>query len=399
MGENKKSIIVVADTHFGLNHEDESCDPKAFGDFLKWIKSIERGKEEKSVQLGAWRIGELDKLIFSRPEQLILLGDIIELWDASNESIFCSIQNIIQKLSELDCKKIYVLGNHDHDISDLSHKDKFSYPLGNSEITIVKNKHEISKGGLDYRFVHGHQFDKTFRRTLGLWQVMGPIRKVALAFGKYSWILFALLAINIALGFTGLGNFDMMTALLGSLSVPFVIQKFGRKILNIINKDKFNPIRAQEHASVWNMSYEDQWREYLNLPPLTVVYGHTHTINTQEEYTTEPDGIERVVLETYTLPSWVCNSSDSKKGAFKQISNVFLYIDPSFGAHFVGWDKTNERPYYIPRNVVVFKRKNGNLSNHRFKVADFIFDTADTMKDELKKIGWTQELIDEWDSK
>ena len=47
MREKQKSIIIVADTHFGLNHEDESCDPKAFGDFLKWIKSIERGKEEK----------------------------------------------------------------------------------------------------------------------------------------------------------------------------------------------------------------------------------------------------------------------------------------------------------------------------------------------------------------
>ena len=51
MGETKKSIIVVADTHFGLYTDTEACDPNAFTDSLNWIKELEDG-EKKILKIG-----------------------------------------------------------------------------------------------------------------------------------------------------------------------------------------------------------------------------------------------------------------------------------------------------------------------------------------------------------
>ena len=74
MSEAKKSIIVVADTHFGLKKETQVCDPKAFSDFLKWIKHLEGDGEKQTIARGIWGFGQEKKLAFESPEKIVFLA-------------------------------------------------------------------------------------------------------------------------------------------------------------------------------------------------------------------------------------------------------------------------------------------------------------------------------------
>ena len=147
LSETKQSIIVVADTHFGLRKETQVCDPNAFSDFLNWIKYLERGGKEK-LDLGIWGSSE-KSVVLEPPEKIILLGDILELWDASAKSIDASTRYVIQLLSDLNCEKIYVLGNHDYDLLDIAG----DYPLGASKISITDKEVTIPKGTEEYLFL------------------------------------------------------------------------------------------------------------------------------------------------------------------------------------------------------------------------------------------------------
>lgn len=202
MGETKRSIIIVADTHFGLNKKDQVCDSNAFSEFLNWVRCLEeKGKE--TLNLGIWG-GNRKDMDLKPPEKIIFLGDILELWDASKNSIDVSTRSIIQSISVLNCEKIYVLGNHDYDLVEIVGK----YPLGASSISIIDKEYDILKGDKRYLFLHGHQFDKYF--TLPSWKFMPHIRRAALVFGSYTWIFVILFAADLVLeiitGFGGIAN-------------------------------------------------------------------------------------------------------------------------------------------------------------------------------------------------
>ena len=93
MEKDERSVIVISDTHLGLGpstwnlpglRNTLSCEPKILSGFLNWLKSVEEG-EYYSIQLSD---GSEKQILPS--SELILLGDIIELWDASDRAIeFC----------------------------------------------------------------------------------------------------------------------------------------------------------------------------------------------------------------------------------------------------------------------------------------------------------------------
>lgn len=68
----EKSIIVVADTHFGLRNEI-FFEPEVFSRFLSWVKRLEKG-EVKPLKLGDWD-GEKKEKVLKPPDMIILLGD------------------------------------------------------------------------------------------------------------------------------------------------------------------------------------------------------------------------------------------------------------------------------------------------------------------------------------
>lgn len=402
MGDAKKSIIVVADTHFGLYTDSEACDPNAFADFLDWIKDIEEGKK-RELKIGAWDSADAETtLVLEPPEKIIFLGDILELWTASNEAVFSSTMYIIQLLSKLNCEKIYVLGNHDYDLFLSITREggnKISYPLGASDITIIEKEYWISKGGENYCFLHGQQFDKLF--ALPSWKFMGPIRKAALAFGDYAWILVALCLANFILqtivGAWGVTDM-VLTLLLIAVSLPYWFLFLSRRVWNRVTTIKFNPESVQKKYKKRRKSLWEKFSEKLTEKSeiLNVVYGHTHTIDnwSEEQFDESADGFVRTLMEVFNIPSWIKNISSEKESIKNEISHVFLYITES-GSDFIGWDSVTKKPYWIPREVIREKRKHGNLSKLKKQYKRAIIN-HDNIEQKLAEIDWPRELIKKW---
>lgn len=324
-----KSVIVIADTHLGAQGEHSSR-PLILNDFLKWVKKLEEGKESISVELGSWGDG---KKVLKPPQELILLGDIIELWDATDRSIdFCS-RPIFDLLGDLSCNKIYVLGNHDNDLIDLIRREvdeadeeenKFTYkyekyPINKSPIlfldgmyptitnigtkgTNVWGQTELSDrqqylrtvnvGGQHYLFLHGHQFDKYFK-TLPQWKWMAKFRTAAMAFGSYTWIFVTLFIIDLILT-VYFGNYEllnlMLLLLLTSVAVPFLIIQFGRRVFNSFRTRKYDRSGGLEgFIDYWKSDLKEKyhnsktyWEREISAKtekiedPLSIIYGHTH---------------------------------------------------------------------------------------------------------------------------
>jgi UDP-2,3-diacylglucosamine pyrophosphatase LpxH len=402
LGETKKSIIVVADTHFGLYTDTEACDPNAFANFLNWIKDLEDGKK-KTLKIGDWDSAKIGtSLVLEPPEKIILLGDILELWTASNEAVFASIIHITQLMSKLSCEKIYVLGNHDYDLFysiTRKGKNKTSYPLGPSDITVIENEHWILKGGENYCFLHGQQFDKLFMSQS--WKFMAPIRKAALAFGNYTWILVALCLANFItqtiIGKWGIADI-MLTILLTAVTLPYSLIFFSRRVWNYFSTIKFNPKSVEkkyeeQRLALWK-KFSGKLKEKSGI--LNVVYGHTHTIDNwrKEEFVESTDEYVRTLMEVSNIPSWIKNFSNEKESIKNEISHVFFYITDS-GSFFIGWDNKGKKPYWIPKEIIYEKRQHGNLSKFE-KQYDRALINQDNIRDKLHEIDWPTELIEKW---
>lgn len=370
--DTNKSIIVVADTHFGLNKKEQKCDPSAFSDFIDWVIQLEnKGKEE--LKLGWWGAKGND-LVLKKPEKIILLGDILELWDASKKSIDACSRSVIQSLGCLSCKKIYPLGNHDCDLEELVGR----YPLGNSRIEIFKNEYAAVKGNKTFVFLHGHQFDKLFE--FPSWRVLPHIRQAAMVFGLYSWMFVAMFVIYSALflsfGLNGATDWIILM-LLGAISVPFLVIKYARDLWNSIKSTRHEPEKSVGPLEEWLKEYEKR----VNAKNWNIVYGHTHVI----EYWSKKVGDSS--LTVFNVPSWVRDSKHKNKVPLENVfRHAFLYIDSS-AVEFIGWDTVAKKPFLIPNDVITERRLYGDL-----KRLDLEYDVEAC----LKEVGWPQELIDKW---
>lgn len=164
-------LIVVSDTHFGLEDGVKDRSANVFQHFLEWLAELEKGKKvtiqtsdgEKSLQA---------------PQKIILLGDLFELWEPQSGDLTTPFRDsftLFTSLLTLKCEKIYVLGNHDEELSDYEGE----YRCENGSTFTVFSRHyptdpasESEKvGDKKYFFLHGHQFDKLFERA-------GPLRRL-----------------------------------------------------------------------------------------------------------------------------------------------------------------------------------------------------------------------------
>jgi len=370
--DSQKSIFVVADTHFGLKKDDQYCDPNSFSDFLNWMSALEReGKE--TLRLGFWSEKE-EHMHLRAPEKFIFLGDILELWDATANSINLCTRSVMQSVFDLACEKIYVLGNHDYDLADTLGK----YPFGSSTISIVEEEYATTKGNQKYLFVHGHQFDKLF--TLPSWRALSYIRHAALALGLYNVVFVVLfivgLGLEVTIGFGGVAD-KMLLSLLGAISVPFLLVRFGRDIWNHFRSTRHKPREAE-------IGFERWWKAFSQRAgpsyDWNIIYGHTHTI----DFWRKIDGEK--VLTMFNIPSWVRDFK--QKGDIsleKVLRHTFLYIDDET-VEFLGWDTRKKRPFLIPKDVIIERRQKGEISGLM----------AYGIDEKLRDIGWPEELIGKW---
>ena len=147
-----RMIIVVSDLHLG----DELSNKAGFVNFTE--EYLKPNQDEIT--------------------EVVLLGDILDLWRREDTEDFLENMDILNRICSLGFKITYLVGNHDFLILDLNKKDTnidFLEELAqNLSILNIGRSYQISSGDINYRFVHGHQmsywyalpFYETFCRAM-----------------------------------------------------------------------------------------------------------------------------------------------------------------------------------------------------------------------------------------
>jgi len=415
-------IIVVADTHFGIKKGSISM-PGYFADFLWWIKELEKENEQKVKILDRGTIK--DKTLI-KPNEIIFLGDIIELWDSEDEAVNTCVSTLMPTLAEIEAEKIYVLGNHDNILDKaLLSQEKEYYPLGESNLKIVEeypSEGFMKKGDQNYLFVHGHQFDKHFTNIGKLYNILPALRNVSNALTNYvPFLFFVSLALAIIdklmpddifsssleildLILRGLGWFINKTLFLGKpeivvllllLTIPKIYMTFGRRFWSW-----FSGVKYKKHETIDN--FTKWWKLFIgdNKVPenLNVVYGHTHFLNYIPKKKTDAKMYQfymdklrdrKISVETrpaiVNISAWMKDIKNKEKD--EKYKNVmvasFLYIDDE-GFEFFGWDWYEKSVFHIPKEVIIIRRE---LEKNAI---------PEDMAKKLAEIGWPKKLIEKW---
>jgi len=388
LGEISGPLVIVADTHLGLIagkriygiSNNSASDTLGFAGFIQWLQHLELNTVQ--VARGSW--GK-EPLQIRKPNSLILLGDYLELWDSTDDAVDISSRGIWNELEKLSCKKLYVIGNHDYEISEV----KGTYPQGMGSIQVLpstcppeeskesetKNQeHEswLKIGGVSYLFLHGHQFDASFRHFGKAWTFVSYLRDGAEAFRLWSWVL---TAIGLGMAFVAfvLSNsiaWSVALTLLITVGAPRLIITVARPIYAKFGT-RYQVEKALNNIASW-------WKDYAkknNVPSgnLRVVYGHTHLIDVYDSSDFGQKLPDQLTL--VNLPSWVM---DVREEYSKILRDVALYVDDD-GFHFLGWDWEKREPFYIPTDVAKVIA-GGNAIDGR-------------IAQELKAIGWPDKLL------
>lgn len=383
--ENGKCIIVVADTHFGLRNE-AFFEPEVFSSFLRWVKLLEKGEVEPL------KLGNNQQKVLNPPEKIVMLGDVLELWDASDKSVDICARTITPLLSELKCEKVYLLGNHDDILYEIELYGKHFYPLGARGLRIINTMYPtqdvkeegvqkvrtIDLGDEKYLFIHGQQFDSYFIEIGPAYRIIAYLREAAMAFGHFSWIFVILFFIGIILvPFRGLAPSGWMLLLLALLAVPRIFICFARRFYNAIKSTRYQRVDLDRFRAWWDRFSDG--KEYP-LEKLNVIYGHTHLMDIR--YLKSPD------IRLLNVPSWV-KDERSRKIRENVLRAAFLYIDDE-GSKFVGWDWVNSKPFSIPEKVIEMRRQGLALT-------DEVLSGIGWSREKLRNIGWPDVLLEEWE--
>nr|MDO8082280.1 hypothetical protein [Candidatus Freyarchaeota archaeon] len=429
MGEG--SIFVISDCHLGLVGEKSKgivSEPEKVGQFLNWLIRLKDGEKTK-IKLGPWGNGRKEKVL-KPPEKLLLIGDILELWDATDRGIeYCS-RPIFDLLEKLRCEKIYLLGNHDYDLKPLIG----TYPSGEHTMSILEDYYPIQEdeksiltlkmGKRDYMFIHGYQFDKIFR--FQPWKHLSDIRSGALAFGNYGDLFVGLLFLGIAVAvfnyillqlsplsspsasvlnflfpllqflpgflglsqsfwssllpiFTFLGNAGLILLWL-ILGGPRFFYLYARKIWNKLVGTRYNRKASVSGILTW-------WNRFaknrdVKSKDLRIVYGHTHLIDVimPDELTPAKNKGKEVKLTALNIPSWVKDYTEKHR---QKLRGTCLYIDDE-DEMFIGWNWVDKNYFMVPIDVVYERMENGVISKETGK--------------KLLSIDWPKVMVDRWTS-
>jgi UDP-2,3-diacylglucosamine pyrophosphatase LpxH len=122
-------VIAVSDLHLGYENSDKA----SFNNFLEQLL-----KDQKITDL-------------------VLLGDIVDMWRRDSSGVFLENWDTIEKVIALQRKKIrvhYVAGNHDFHVLRL---ENHSYPF--KFVKDLSDGNYLIDGNYRYRFLHGYEFD------------------------------------------------------------------------------------------------------------------------------------------------------------------------------------------------------------------------------------------------
>ncbi len=101
--------------------------------------------------------------------QLIVLGDLMELWRCKLQDVVEAHDDILDRLAAMDA--IYILGNHDKKISELGG--------ANAMHPFLNDFHETyfcMIGGRKFKFMHGHEYDPFIHDRFRKWiRIFSPV--------------------------------------------------------------------------------------------------------------------------------------------------------------------------------------------------------------------------------
>jgi len=325
----KKSIIVVSDTHFGR----EISNYKAFESFSDWLLSLE--KEPKTVKLKDGR-----EKVISKPDLLILLGDILELWDPVDDDPVYILKHALkplEKTMQLGCNKVYVAGNHDEDIGYFAGK----YRLSNAtELEIIPRHYpespeqSIEVGASRLFFLHGHQFDKTFRffgNLASMPSVMAKLSFLTVTGPLKGWLfplLFAIFLVLYRVVQIPLARYLLLilTTVAGVFAIPKLFTLFQTYVWKPLSKFAVKKPKYKDIKTIIEEEYYK--REKDTIQAKVVVFGHTHVPDMHEEF-------GKVFVNS---GGWV-----KEEGV---PCNTFVYIDEE-GVFVFRWDEEKKEPEHL----------------------------------------------------
>ena len=350
----REPVIVVSDVHLG----SESSNYGAFWDFLEWLTSLPDTGKRFSCD------GE--EVTIKKLGTIVLLGDILELWDPRKDDRNYVVKDALTPLSilnELDCDIIYVIGNHDEDIYEIRKiwkKKGIKFPYkrkGTLKISFrtyperkkgTKIVEGIAIGNKRYAFLHGHQFDKfqvfyTISRILKVrfdpidWhQDLANVsftKNIGLKLNRATVIFTVLLIIYISLYYwlknTPLGSgLGILWVIISAFFVVTILPKVVTFLnTEIWRRNSGNIIpKCMPVKDVIEERYVDEKGKYIDAD--IIIFGHTHYAGTY--YMEEK---KRLFINT---GGWVKVAEDcEEKGA---VTNTFLYIDTE-APYLLQWDK------------------------------------------------------------
>ena len=109
---------------------------------------------------------------------LVLLGDVFDFWRRDSSTVLLDNLDILNSISSLGFHVIYVVGNHDFNMIEYGmgkqEQDVRNLAPDNSSNITVCKEYQITNGGKNFRFIHGHQinywyalpFYETFSRAM-----------------------------------------------------------------------------------------------------------------------------------------------------------------------------------------------------------------------------------------
>jgi len=394
-------VYAISDTHLGLHewtpkgHRER---PLLVADFFRWLSAL----PEDGYPLPMWNGRAVDTRVLRRPDRLILLGDILELWEAENQAILFSVATVGSVLSRVPCQKVYVLGNHDNILQAVTGR----YPLGAENLEVVGDAYPVSDtgeirplriGDRSYIFIHGHQFDPVLHGRVGkLWPLLAPIRQIGAALGDYVW-LFAALWVAALVTYFIVPSLSVDWFLILGLPLfwfPRLYMRIGWRSWRRISGLRYNRDLALKGFVRWWAKV----RQSKAIPKnVGIVFGHTHYLDWLEpggekryDRAVEPAearlnesvlrlGDKRPTL--YNVSSWLSRGGESKGVV---VATAF-YAD-ALGPLFIGWDWRERRPFHIPFEFVE-KRWDDPLA--------FAKESSE-MGGIARQLGWPPEMIRRW---
>lgn len=341
-----QAYIVVSDVHLG----SEWCNQKEFCSFLEWVHGLENKPESIKYKN--------KEIIIRNPGKIILLGDILELWDpreGDRDNVIKDSMRPLSLLSSIGCDKIYVVGNHDSCLNELDKKIDYEI-LNNGTKFDIHNKHypeyerssspnNIKIGTRSYFFIHGHQFDKEQAILTRIshiiderWDPLDWFQVLYnISYTKEHWK--RNLAIFLGLLFGGkrflwngllkssFWNTTLWAALTGFFalsSIPGTVAHSQRIIYGFTK-----PMDKTVEQVIRNKYYKSQ-KDTIDAD--IVIFGHTHFADSCELI--KKQGKKTFTKTFINSGCWV--GRDTYLNGKMRYANTFVYLDES-GAYIMKW--------------------------------------------------------------